>query len=765
VFYDYLDHGWGLCEIPRGSKGPNYKGWNTPEGVIRDKKKLNGAVGAGLCHVGSGTAALDIDNLAEARPFFKDLGVDLDALLGARDAVQISSGRPNRAKLIYRLATPLPSKKLARYESIVDGKKYHAIELRCAARDGASVQDCLPGTIHPQTNKPYEWKYGDPLVGSWRNLPEIPAALLALWQQSTPEAEEPALPEAQDETADLATLRDYLEYHTDHDTYDTWVNVGMALHKATGGAPEGLLLWDEWSRKSSKYGEAKGGLPAQYPTDKWHSFHTDADGPGLDYLRAPAPAPLAAFPVVAEEFQPPVDEGHGVDVRPGALIRNALLPLVFISSQGMYYDTTRNGLLSMQSVEHLYTPVMPIVHSTGTNGAAKSYQPNPVHELRRATWKEEAFGLGMHPAQGKFFSERGRRFLNTYEDPKIQMLKPTARERETFNFLWTRPDEKVFRNWLLQFYAYAVQHPGEKITSAPLLVGHATGSGKNTLMKILPQLLFSPQYVTVMTNQVLQDKFSDQLANAWWVYFEELHSGSFKGDRIGVANRVKSWITDDTVTVRPMFGKAYDAPNRIQITASSNYEDDAIFVDNSDRRWVIGHIEHGMTEKEGDDTYAFLNSARAPGVLRQIFSEVSLTGFNPKGRAPDTAAKKTMVSVNYGLWESKILELAEGAVPPFDKDIVSTQDLMPFMGNGMTAVRLGRILSRSPFNCTKLPPAYGKRLWCWRNQELWAQMGPRAQNDHHTSGVRPADHPWELGLPAAMSAACGFEPEPTCDLI
>jgi hypothetical protein len=741
-------------------------------------QQLNGSVGVGLLHAASGTAAIDIDNLTEARAFLHGYGVDLDAMLAARDAVQISSGRPNRAKLLYRLTTPLKSKKLGRYESLLDGKKYHALELRCATADGFSVQDCLPGTIHPDTGKPYEWKYGDTLTGSWRNLPEIPLPLLALWQAMAKETDDdaPAPPQAPVGPLSLteletAELRSYLAYHDPDGPYDDWLAVGMSLHDATGGAPEGLALWDEWSRKGLKYGAAEHGHAPQYPHDKWHSF-TAGHGFTIGYLKAKAPAAIESFPVMAEEFDNGKKGPAPEDTRPGAVIRRALSPLVFVSSQGVYYDTGRRSLLQLQSIEHLYTPLMPVVHTVGNNGAAKSYQPKPSEELRRASWKEEVYGLGMHPGAGKFFSEDGRRYVNSFERMEVKPLEPSARELETFNFMWTRPDEKVFRDWLMQFFAHAVQHPGVKINMAPLLVGYETGSGKNTLMKVLPQLLFGRRHFTVMDSKVLQSSFSDQLADAWWVYFEELHSGVNKAERISMFNRVKPWITDDTLLVHPKGGKPFDAPNRIQVLGTSNYEDDALHLDASDRRWAIGHIANSLSERESADIYSFLNSERAPGVLRHIFQGVSLTGFNPKGRAPETAAKRVMVKVNYGHWESELLEMLATGTPPFDKELVEMSDLLRYVKNGgITSARLGRIVARAPFNFVQMPSAFGHRLWAWRNTEIWKAISPSARRDYHSGTVpRPHGWDWEDQLPAALAEACGVVEEataskPVCDLI
>jgi len=60
--------------------------------------------------------------------------------------------------------------------------------------------------------------------------------------------------------------------------YDPWLMVGMALHHASGGADDGLELWDAWSS-----GCVTGVLPDSYAGRadieyRWQSFHLDRGG-------------------------------------------------------------------------------------------------------------------------------------------------------------------------------------------------------------------------------------------------------------------------------------------------------------------------------------------------------------------------------------------------------------------------------------------------------------------------------------------------------
>ena len=168
----YIAHGFALVPIPKGTKGPNTKGWNQRERCWNKAGDVPDPTGnVGLAHAYSNTAALDVDSYTAAGPALTARGVDLDALLTADDAVQIRSGRPDRAKLLYRLPAgvePLPS-----VDRTDAGEGF---EFRCGTAAGLTVQDVLPPSIHPDTGKPYQW------AGDWRQLPELPESVLIAWR-------------------------------------------------------------------------------------------------------------------------------------------------------------------------------------------------------------------------------------------------------------------------------------------------------------------------------------------------------------------------------------------------------------------------------------------------------------------------------------------------------------------------------------------------------------------------------------------------------
>ena len=259
ILADYVEHGYALVPIPKGEKGPKGKGWNSQENVITDPKKATLIFGnVGLAHLYCSpyvTAALDIDDLSLASTFLSKHGIDLQALLNAQDAVQISSGRINRAKLLYRL--PFNSKPMETKQISDPISKDMVLELRCASSNGKTVQDLLPPSIHPETGIEYEWAG----KGDWRDTPFIPEALLTLWEEllngnaslsksstSPLIPQQPAISQILSDQ-DIQYLRSAL-LHLRADDRKDWIKSGLAL-KNLGDVGRGL--WIEWSMTSKKY--------------------------------------------------------------------------------------------------------------------------------------------------------------------------------------------------------------------------------------------------------------------------------------------------------------------------------------------------------------------------------------------------------------------------------------------------------------------------------------------------------------------------------
>ena len=728
MFADYCRAGWKICAIDRGNKAPTYEGWQRrpiPESAADDIE------GAGLLHALSGTCALDIDSIDLARPFLAERGVDLDALLNAPEAVRIHSGRRGRAKLLYRLKKPLRTIK----------PKNSGVEFRCATSTGTSVQDVLPPSVHPDTKKPYEWRYGsDPMLDAdWRALPAIPSTLLNAWRQLLTEMPAEKLNGAAHPTEvqhSFASLATWLEHQDPNIDYDEWVKVGMKLHDATGGSEEGLNLWDDWSKGATR--KRKNGMPVYEGRSSlrvhWVSF-SSPKGKVVATVDNELPADADEFEIITKEA---IASSIKADTEPKAADKRkealAILNerLVYVLSSERYFDLKYHRIInSDNAIEHMFTALMP---------RKKGIRINPI-KLLKDNGVRRVDKLGFHPGRGAIFNSNGYTFANNYINRLPAPLKPTAQEMEKFDWMFARIDDESFRHWLKQFYAHVVQHPGKKIRSVPLLWSEIEGNGKTMLVKKVPALLVGSEYSNDVNAAALNSDFSGHLLNAWHNHLSEFSVGN-RAERNAIGGKLKAWVTDDFVQVRAMYSDAYTIPNVFFLTASSN-DDAAIAVGAFDRRWGIHRMDSPALNSEETRWIfeGFLNTPRAAGVLRYIFLNYSLDGFDPSGNAPQTSAKLEMAQSSMPRDQELLLTLWEQKEEFFSKDVVLTSEVVSYIHkNAMTkpsATRVGKLLAKAPMNGVSRVFRVGNgtfRAVIMANKARWLGASGKELMDHIRGG-------------------------------
>lgn len=209
-----------------------------------------------ITHLPSGTCSLDIDNYTDSSLFFKKhFNVDLKSLLESNP--YIYNGNPNKYKIIFKISTPLRTKKRTK-------DKKTMFELRCMNKNGTTSIDTIPPSIHPDTKLQYKW------IGDFNQMQEIPPWLYNYWQ-SLLVINTTKQPHNFDTNYD--EIWEALNYIDADLPRQDWLNVGMAIHHADTilGENRGYAIFDKWSQSSEKY--------KQYDTKKtYDSIEFDEKG-------------------------------------------------------------------------------------------------------------------------------------------------------------------------------------------------------------------------------------------------------------------------------------------------------------------------------------------------------------------------------------------------------------------------------------------------------------------------------------------------------
>ncbi len=316
--------------------------------------------------------------------------------------------------------------------------------------------------------------------------------------------------------------------------------------------------------------------------------------------------------------------------------------------------------------------------------------------------------------------ENGVVCLNTWQAPKIVPVECDV-EKFTNHISYLLPDEYE-HNILLDFMAYQVQHPGNKILWCIVLQGKQ-GVGKSYVWGVM-KLLLGKENVSFPTNDQLHENYTDWQKSCQLVVIEEIMA---KG-RMELMNKLKPIITQDTCQIREMFTPAYTQPNRFNLMMSTNYKD-ALILEEDDRRYCILETKAAKREIEYYiDLWDWTRETKnTQGVLHYLLKR-DLSKFQPFANAPDTDAKKTMISISRTNLEEWIESCVEDEAYPFQCDMVSIRHLkdknvcpsgFEKLSNFKWAQALQKCGAVQHPQKIELKDKSKSRVWIVRRQNMW----------------------------------------------
>jgi hypothetical protein len=422
---------------------------------------------------------------------------------------------------------------------------------------------------------------------------------------------------------------------------------------------------------------------------------------------------------------------------------------IHVAADDVYYDPERGLPLSKSALKERETWHMP-------RRANASERLDPVSLLRNSSHTVRCDAFGFHPGAGKVFEEDGRLLANLFRPHNPEPVRPTSAERRLLirflRHLFPRGSDLRWLAHLLDTYAFLVQHSGERVKFAMILVGAIEGSGKSTLMEDLPRLLFGLQNVVTVSTHELESQFTDWLAKAWIVVFAEVSLGKAR-DAARVANALKDNQTNEYLRIVEKGRAGRAQRNRTSFLGTSNDETSALHLSAFDRRSAI-HATPApiMPRVLSVELHAFLRSSRAAGVLRSLALQRDITHFDPNAAPPMTEAKRRMIAASRHPIHAELIDAFHSKDPPFHRDLVLVSDVRDFLcGCGvdvrnLTDRRIGEFLRAPPIGARRIEhqkrisTVHGirrARLWVLRDFELWERASAKVIDQHLQDGTPP----------------------------
>lgn len=507
---------------------------------------------------------------------------------------------------------------------IRDKKKTNAIDVLCKG-----AQTVIPPSIHPETKLPYRWIAGDPIWEvDYRSLPVFGPSLLDEIRGFCKDPED-AIYALNDMT--------WAGVGGGGDTHDTCVR---AVSSMVGRKWTDEDIHDRIQRAKREACETAG-MPYNWPEankviQEWIDSSRDKKFDTTSKVR--------------------------IDDIPIELINR----YVYVVSVNRMYDLTKGTMVGMDVFNNMHA-----------RDVAKPWTTVLIHPDFRIVDK-----LTYSPGQPQFCREKSfdsdavLDCLNIYcpsgIDPEEGDVEPFLQlVRDVFD------NDAAAIDHVLSFFAYAVQHPGERINHALVIQGEQ-GIGKDSILLAMEKVL-GIHNCSQVTLQHVESQFNEWLFGKQLICFQEMLATG----RRNIYNKLKTYITDPVHTVNTKHVSLQRVPNRAIYVFLTNYKH-ALSLDPGDRRmWVWYSKMLPKSPAYYQRFHDWLADRRSAHHLLHYLLGYDTSRFRAAAPPPMTDAKRQLVEASASEVEQYLRQAIEAGTWPMGCDLVCLPHLhgamRPFM--------------------------------------------------------------------------------------
>lgn len=492
--------------------------------------------------------------------------------------------------------------------------------------------------------------------------------------------------------------------------YSAWINLGRAT-KAAAGPEEEAAAFEIWSEWSDAYPE---NTPENTET-VWHSlrppheigWHMLADmavrlGDGsfsaatYDFeavTEAPTPAPTTSMKPELE-----------------ALFER----FVYVKGLGRVFDLNTGELIGQEdfNVDNRH-----LGHPRSRSKCAYAQFVSEKNALKVAA------GLTYRPGGPLFVNENleglaGRR-LNFWRPPTNSLPAAVTTPDVQFwldHIAFIVPDEND-REHVINWMSWIVQNPAEKPNWGLVLGSKFQGVGKDAMIQPLSAAL-GAENVRNTTPQQLESGWTHYLKGVRLLIVQEMH----RSNRTGFMDQMKPLMAapPNTLTINIKNMPHYEVPNLVAVVLMTNHYN-AVATSETDRRYCVIFNEEAPKEKSYyDELWRWYENGGGEKAARWLLSR-DLKGWDAKGNAPDTKAKRQMSLATRSDLQAFLQDGIEYGAGPLCRKYVSLPEVAAFVAEGLGDKRLG--------TTNRVAPAL-KELGVFRFDQRVELGGCRA--DHHS---------------------------------
>lgn len=277
-------------------------------------------------------------------------------------------------------------------------------------------------------------------------------------------------------------------------------------------------------------------------------------------------------------------------------------------------------------------------------------------------------------------------------------------------------------DWFLQWLAFPIQHPGEKVFSAVAVHSPYQGTGKSFVGYIMGDIY--GENFSVVDESDIHGTYNDWAVNKQFIMGEEI-TGS---DRRKDADRIKAMLTRELVRVNKKWQPGYQVRDCAAYYLTSNHPD-MMFLEQTDRRLlVIEKQGRPKPEKFYERVDKWRKNGGAAHLMHYLLHNVDCSKFNPKSAPPITSAKVEMIEMSRSDIDqfcAHMFNFPEELLPDPSRDLYTIEQIVymydPDESKRTSNVAMAKALRRAGLRQCQITKTKdgSKRLWICRNSDKW----------------------------------------------
>jgi len=372
--------------------------------------------------------------------------------------------------------------------------------------------------------------------------------------------------------------------------------------------------------------------------------------------------------VESDYFRAKLDRSRrnlGID-DPEVARKKFLERIVYLKDTGEFFDLEKGKSYSKETIDFEYAMIF---------GKTKM---NPTTWLKQNPKRliVESFKCkpDLYSKDSKIIEDKGFKFINSWRPNDLVAVKGDTKPwHDLLNHVFD--DKTRHKEHFLDWIAFQLQNPGEKIHYAILLVSDNFRFGKGTIFRFLQKMFGSHNTLSIDIGQAL-DKSKTFLINHQLVLIDEMESHGTFDEKKKLLNSLKTIITENVASSRELYKDYAVIETCTNYMLFSNKKDALSLPPNEMRYWVFRNIKPRKKDEFYDYVYKFLDGEGPKHVLHELL-ERDVSEFKPKSPAPRTVYQEEMSTSGEHPLTKLVRDMFNELVFPFteDRKVIGSMEL------------------------------------------------------------------------------------------